>query len=280
MMAENLTKTVEFARQAGKQVGISLLELMLPPACRFCNQRTCAVDFCENCLSRLTRSERQMRLACPRCGIPRPRVLSDPRLGDRGLSAPVGDDEAGGRCVHCRDLKFGFDHVIPLWSYQDEVCDAVVAAKYVHRAPLADALGRRLGRRVAEVAVAAGPDVVTFVPSHLTRQFARGGNAAEAIARAVAWQIGCPCRPLLRMTRRVAKQAWLDETQRRSNVRGAFSLKKSYAFLGPSQTAGRHVLVVDDVLTTGATANEVTRILRSGGAQRVTLAVVARALRA
>lgn len=221
-----------------------------------------------------------MRLACPRCGIPRPHAMAGPQGEDLASPVPVGDDEAVGRCVHCRDLNFAFDHVIPLWSYQDDVCDAVVAAKFVHRSPLADALGRRLGGRVAEVADATRPDVVTYVPSHLTRQIARGGNAAEAIARAVARQLRCPCRPLLRLTRRIAKQAWLTEEQRQSNVRGAFSLKKSYAFSGPSASAGRHVLLVDDVLTTGATANEVTQVLRRGGAQRVTLAVVARALRA
>jgi ComF family protein len=220
-----------------------------------------------------------MRLACLRCGIPRPHFTAEPRLEDLASLAPQDDDEAVGPCVHCRDLKFEFDRVIPLWSYQDDVCDAVVAAKFAHRSPLADALGRRLGRRVAEAAAATGPDVVTYVPSHLTRQFARGGNAAEAIARAVARQVRCPCRPLLGMTRRIAKQAWLNEAQRQTNVRGAFSLKKSYAFSGPSATTGRHVLLVDDVLTTGATANEVTRMLRNGGATRVTLAVVARALR-
>jgi ComF family protein len=181
--------------------------------------------------------------------------------------------------VHCRDLKFVFDGVIPLWSYQDDVCDAVVAAKYAHRSPLADALGRRLGRRIADVLAADRPEVVTYVPSHLTRQFTRGGNSAEAIARAVSRQIRCPCRPLLRMTRRIAKQAWLDDAQRQTNVRGAFSRKKSYAFSGPPAAGNGHVLLVDDVLTTGATANEVARVLRDGGAKRVTLAVVARTLR-
>ena len=79
------------------------------------------------------------------------------------------------------------------------------------------------------------------------------------------------------MTRRIEKQAWLDNEQRRRNVRGAFRLKKSYAF---AKTAvNQHILVIDDVLTTGATANEVTRVLMDAGARKITLGIVARAIR-
>ena len=123
------------------------------------------------------------------------------------------------------------------------------------------------------------PDVVTYVPSCLTRRVARGGNGASLIASAVAHRIGRPCRSLLRTTRSIAKQAWLDDDQRQQNVQGAFALKRSYAFPRMPQPHDRHILVVDDVLTTGATANEVARVLRGGGARRVTLAVVARAVR-
>ncbi len=181
--------------------------------------------------------------------------------------------------MHCRDRKFIFDAVITMWSYQDRVCEAIVAAKYAHQSPLADALGRRLAQRNADRFAAQRPDLVTYVPSHLTRQISRGGNGNQTIAGAVAREIGRPCHTLLKMVRRIAKQAWLDDRQRLENVRGAFSLKKSYAFPRPPEISNRHILLVDDVLTTGATANEVARVLREGGAQRVTLAVVARALR-
>ena len=154
-----------------------------------------------------------------------------------------------------------------------------MAAKYAHQAPLGDALGRRLGRRVEQVFAGNLPDLVTYVPSHLTRQFSRGGNGNQVIAQAVAQVIGRPCQLWLRTTRRVEKQAWLDDAGRIENVRDAFSLKKSYAFPRSPGIANRQVLVVDDVLTTGATANEVARKLRDGGAKRVSLAVVARAIR-
>jgi predicted amidophosphoribosyltransferase len=169
--------------------------------------------------------------------------------------------------------------VATLWAYQDRVCEAVVAAKYAHQSPLGDALGRRLGCRIEPVFAGDSPDFVTYVPSHITRQFSRGGNGIQVIARAVAKAIGRPCHLPLKTTRRIAKQAWLDDVQRIENVRGAFSLKKSYAFSRSPRIADRHILVVDDVLTTGATANEVARVFRSGGARRVSLAVVARAVR-
>ena len=111
-----------------------------------------------------------------------------------------------------------------------------------------------------------------------------GASGWVTIATAVATGIGRPCRQLLRITRQIEKQAWLNESERAKNVRGAFAPKKSYAFpsrsrgISGQQIAGRHILVVDDVLTTGATANEVARVLKDAGASRVTVAVVARAV--
>lgn len=207
-----------------------------------------------------------MRSVCRRCGVPRPRV-----------SGSDLDDAAG--CVHCRDLKLQFEGVVCLWSYQDKVCEAIVAAKYVHHAALGDALGRRLGHRVEEALSDDPPDIVTIVPSHRWRQFQRGGNGNQAIGTAVAKTIDGRFEMLLRATRPIEKQAWLDDKARLKNVRDAFSMKKSYAFPKSPKVANQHILVVDDVLTTGATANEVARVLLAAGARRVSLAIVARAIR-
>ena len=182
-------------------------------------------------------------------------------------------------CIHCRDQAFHFDRVIALWAYQDLVCEAVVASKYPRQAALGDALGRRLAAIVQNACAADWPDVVTYVPSFLTRRVSRGGNGAAVIASAVARGIGRRCRPLLKTTRPIAKQAWLNDQQRLENVGGAFAVKRSYALHRTPQPPNRHILVVDDVLTTGATANEVARVLRVSGVKRVSLAVVARAIR-
>ncbi|NNE01467.1 MAG: ComF family protein [Pirellulaceae bacterium] len=173
--------------------------------------------------------------------------------------------------------------MFPLWAYLDRVRDAIVAAKYAHQAPLSDALGRRLAERLSLLVEHDCPDVVTFVPSHFSRQFSRGGNSNVTTATAVATRIGRHCRQLLRITRRIEKQAWLDEAERAKNVLGAFAPKKSYALMRltgrvDSQIADRHILMVDDVMTTGATANEVAGVLKEAGANRVTFAVIARAV--
>jgi ComF family protein len=182
-------------------------------------------------------------------------------------------------CGHCRQVALSFDRVAALWAYRDRVCEAVVGAKYPHRAALGDALGRRLAAVIAEDFSDQMPDAVTFVPSYLTRRMSRGGTGTSVIAAAVARQIGRPCRALLRANRPIAKQAWLDDHERKRNVQGAFSAKRRYAFSRSPEPRNRHILVIDDVLTTGATANEVAAVLLASGASRVSLAVVARAIR-
>ena len=262
------------------RVGLeSLAGLLWPPICRWCGASVAeGTDFCHVCLTSLTASESAMRNACLRCGHPLP------TLANRAI-AP-GTEPSSGRvpCAVCQRVRFEFDGVVPMWTYQDAVCGVVVAAKYMSHAPLSRALGRRLALRVDRLASvtppsAWPPDVVAFVPSHFSRQLSRGGVGIEPVAESVAARLGVPCRRLLRMTRRIAKQAWLDDRGRVENVRGAFALKRGYASGGPHGIKGSHVLLVDDVLTTGATTNEVTRVLRDAGVDHVSLAVLARAIR-
>ena len=272
------------------------LELIFPAVCRLCDAPVPpGDDFCCRCETALMSSERMMKSACWRCGRPGQSIVGGQKTGsanDPGEDLADGSirppglgsvESAATYCQRCKDSGFHFDQVITLWAYLDRVRDAVVAAKYVHQSPLGDALGRRLARQVLANDRLGRPEVVTFIPSHFTRQFSRGGNSNQTIATAVATGIGSPCKQLLRITRAIAKQAWLDEADRTKNVRGAFALKKSYAFPRSSgwvdrQVANRHILVVDDVLTTGATANEVASVFKHAGASRVTVAVVARAV--
>lgn len=276
------------ASRASRRGGLAVLDLVLPPACPLCNQPVGgSTDFCAACERSLTISEPMMSSVCHRCGVPRPQVAGKRTdVVPRSMGEYDGQEESNEsatevdqRCIHCRDREYCFDGVVPLWSYQDRVCEAIVAAKYARQSALGHALGHRLGQRVKSVFAADLPDLVTFVPSHFSRQMERGGNGNQAVAAAVADVIQRPVRPLMRTNRRIEKQAWLDDVARINNVRGAFSLKKSYALLRSPEIAQRHVLVVDDVLTTGATADEVARVLRLGSVRRVSLAVVARALR-
>jgi ComF family protein len=110
-------------------------------------------------------------------------------------------------------------------------------------------------------------DAVVPVPLHWLRRWQRGFNQSEVLARAVAHALGVPSNPgLLRCIRRTGQQKQLSPSARRDNVRDAFHAPRI-----PYQT----VLLIDDVMTTGATAHEAARALRKGGANRIVVAVLA-----
>ena len=272
-------------------------------------------EFCSSCATALSASEKLTRAACRRCGVPQPETSIRPENSDTQSDATVlkpeekadsqpfpadptsafelnpvyslAHSEAGSsadrtpeKCNHCRNQSFQFETILSLWLYQDRAREVVLAAKYAHQTALSATLGRRLGLRVIEILGNSSKfDLVTYVPSHFTRQFSRGGNGNQVIAEEVGRTLSVACHQPLKITRRICKQAWLGDQARIGNVSGAFSLKKSYAWGSSTGVAGKRILVVDDVMTTGATANEVSRVLLASGAGVVCLAVVARAVR-
>lgn len=250
-------------------VARSVADVVFPPTCALC----CGVagaesGFCDGCLCDLRVSETMMRSRCPRCA-----------------GSPVsGNASVENRCPQCRSGNWNVDRTLALWAYQGRVREAIVAAKFARSSGLAMAFGTRVADAWLRHSEFSSPTMVTFVPSHRSRQLTRGGTGTRTIAAAVAKRLSVPILPVLRATRRIQKQAWLDDEERIRNVCGAFAVRKSYAPL--SQWASRrqlmpgsHVLVVDDVMTSGATCNEVAGALRQAGVARVTIAVVARAVR-
>jgi len=217
-----------------------------------------------------------MENACRRCGRPAVRT---------GVGVSTDEDSTRPDCCPtCESAKsWHIDQTIATLAYEGRVREAIVAAKFASAAPLAHGLTRIcwpfIARRLSQPwPDDRPPDVVTFVPSFWTRRMNRGGCSAEIFAQGMAeWakagNLNLRFEPILRARRRIAKQAWLRDAERISNVQDAFGLRKSYARL-----AGRHVLVVDDVMTSGATTNEVARVLRQAGARHVSVAVVARAI--
>lgn len=259
---------MDFGWNLHRLVGQAVLDLVLPPTCALCGAAgSSRVAFCQVCERELAVSERLMKGACRRCGRP-----GGGAKAAAGQTTTDGDDHRAG-CQQCRRNSWELHQVAAMWAYQDRVREAVVAAKYAHATALGSALGRRLAIFTRSHFADDPPDVITWVPSHLTRRLSRGGVGTRTIATAVAKEWKLPIAPILRAVRRIPKQAWLDDQARIRNVRGAFAIKKSYV------QQDKHVLVVDDVLTTGATTNELARVLRQAGARRVSAAVVARALR-
>jgi predicted amidophosphoribosyltransferase len=155
--------------------------------------------------------------------------------------------------------------------------------KYAGETRLAGPLGGAIARRWARVA--AGGDVLVPVPVHVDRAKHRGYDQAELIARAAAAELGLPCAPILERARATVAQFDLDRVTRATNVRGAFRLRERThaARAGPetpglrsTALAGRWIILIDDVVTTGATLSACAAPLLAAGALGVSAITVAR----
>jgi ComF family protein len=113
-------------------------------------------------------------------------------------------------------------------------------------------------------------DMVVPMPLHWRRGWERGFNQSELLAKVLSARVGAPIVKAVRRKRRTPSQAGLTNAQRRTNVAGAFVWNKKYS------VKDRHVLLVDDVLTTGATASACAAVLKRAGAKRVTVLTLAR----
>ncbi len=139
------------------------------------------------------------------------------------------------------------------------------ALKYHYDRPAGRYFARMLGEFLAGSEPFRDVDLVVPVPLHWTRLFARGYNQAEVIARAVAERLGVPCRRLLKRTRRTRTQTRLGAEEKARNVSGAFRVR--------SLTDARHILLVDDTFTTGATLYGCFAALRAALGPKVRLSV-------
>ena len=140
-------------------------------------------------------------------------------------------------------------------------------------APLAEELGGLLAQVRMESLSTRRPDVVVPVPLHWWRRLGRGYNQSETVARTLAESLGLPCRPTwLVRTRPTSSQVAQSAAARWENVRGAFRARRGVT------VRDARILLVDDVLTTGATADAAATALRQAGAAQVVVAVLARRL--
>ena len=165
-------------------------------------------------------------------------------------------------------------------SYEGGLRELIHLLKYEQVRPAANLLGRMLAEAIQELAPSFGdaPVWVLPVPLHREKLRQRGFNQSEMIARAALKLKPAKDRLILQpdtlvRQRPTQSQIGLTRHQRRENMRGAFALAK------PAEIAGREILLVDDVFTTGTTVSECARILRRNGASKVWVATVARTLK-
>ena len=169
----------------------------------------------------------------------------------------------------CRRRPLYFDGVIPLGGYEDRLREVVLQMKRPRGVPLAKVMGQFLtSRRRAQLADVRA-DLIVPIPMHWSRRLQRGTNSPEILARCVARRLGIPLgRRLLVRCRQTALQADLTPAERFRNVRGAFIAREL------SSIKGANILLMDDILTTGATCSEAARMLKKVGAASVTVAVL------
>ncbi len=227
-------------------------ELAFPSACALCTTVTPASSshFCAECTNALTDDS---CTTCPRC------------------SSSIGEftDTTKG-CPSCRDESFQFERAFRLGPYEGLLREAVLRMKSSHGEMFAECMGRLWARHAEDRLRATQADLIVPVPLHWWKQWKRGYNQSAVLAEAIGEQLGIPCRSRwLRRVRATLPQTSVSATARRQNLRGAF--RASTAAVVKDKT----VLLIDDVLTTGATASEAARALREAGAARVIVAVLA-----
>lgn len=210
---------------------------------------------------------------CPDCLDPIPVRLpkhSCRRCAHRIESIAPNENEL--LCGGCLRNPPPFDRTVVMGAYEGELQKLVQLLKYERMRPLGALLGRQLGERVAAAGIEA--DVVIPTPLHWRRRLSREFNQSALLARALASAIDVPCRPSwIRRSKATVSQTGLTDRERHRNMRAVFQVA------APAKLRGKRVLLVDDVITTGATLAACARVVKRAGAESVAVAAPARAQR-
>lgn len=233
------------------KVWSGLFNLVFPDSCRICDNPLTSVaryPVCRKCLEGAAPIEADYFCAACRTPFHTPHPLDE-----RGL------------CGLCRGGMNGFDSASSYGFHEGTLRKLIHLYKYagIHTLakPLAGYLLAALQRRERL-------DLIVPVPMHWRRKWSRGFNQSELLAREVSRRTGVPMALVLRRARKTPPQAGLSDHDRRRNVRGAFRSTR--------KLDGQHVLLVDDVMTTGATVSACGAALKRSGAARVTVLTLAR----
>jgi ComF family protein len=249
--SSSIARTAAFNLVRGIPHGI--FTLFFPDDCRVCKralEKWTRVPVCGECLA--SPAPLVADYFCAVCNTP---FLNAFPLDEQGV------------CAACRSGLRGFDHAASFGMYEGTLRSLIHLFKYSGMKPLARPLAVFLER-----AVPPGEhfDAVVPVPLYWRKQWERGFNQAELLARCLAGHRGIPVWNALRRKRSTETQAGLASAGRRRNVAGAFVVR------GNAHLAGKKLLLIDDVMTTGATASACAAALKRGGAGSVSLLTLAR----
>ena len=230
--------------------GRAVTDALLPQNCVLCGLPSGSAPVCSDCAATFPSLSSP---ACPRCALP--------------LSASFSPE-----CPDCRHHRPGFNSAIAVWSYGFPIDTLIRDFKYGHHLYLANFFGRHLAVTLEahwQVHPDNIPDLILPLPLHPNRLKSRGFNQAAEITRQTARQLNLPWAHdrLLRL-HDTASQAGLRRDARWANLRGAFAC--------PTPVTDLKILLIDDVLTTGASLSACADVLRHAGARQIDVAVLAR----
>ncbi|MXP61743.1 ComF family protein [Roseomonas sp. M0104] len=261
MVILDLPAAGQALRARWRRLGSAALDALLPPRCPACAALVLTEGtLCPDCFRAVTPVGEPL---CHCCGLP----FLHAGQGEALAAAPGGELH----CARCAERRPLYGRARAAWLYDAGSKRLILPFKYGDRTELAGLLSRQMAQ--AGRALLAEADLLLPVPLHRGRLLARRYNQAGLLAARLSRLSGTPWAPnLLRRARHTPKLAGLGAAQRLAVLDGAFCLARH----GGSRVAGRQVLLVDDVLTSGATVSACAAVLLAAGATQVDVVAVAR----
>lgn len=226
-----------------------LLNLLFPQKCVFCEgERDGGGEFlCRTCLNDIGFINSPI---CEVCGVP----------ADISYDYP----EGGFACGVCRQSPYEFDRARSLGHYDTVLRQLIHCFKYQKQLGVLPDIERLLEKYFSDCRDDYAGFVVSPVPLHFNKMKERGFDQAFLLARQVAGILSAPlASALLRRVSETSAQATKTKSQRAQNIKGVFEVDR------PERVAGKNILLVDDVFTTGSTANEASKMLKKAGSEKV-----------
>ena len=251
-----------------RQFWQAALDLLYPRVCQGCAaplaadvpRQGQAAWFCAGCCGQLTQVQAPY---CCVCGEPYDGAMTEAFV-----------------CKNCVGRRIAFDYAVSGYKAEGPLREMILHYKYGRDLSLRAGLADMLQTALADPRLAA-EDLTQWllvpVPLHFTRQYWRGFNQSWELCRMLSKETGIPAAQILRRSAKTRSQTRLHRKKRLQNLKRAFSLRRSMPWRRLPVLKGRKILLVDDVLTTGATAHECAKVLKQeAGVEKVVVITVAR----